>query len=138
MCYQVKESINFLNKFTVSIINIFKTLVPWTIKSSQRFFLSLRWIDFQSTEFRLFMRTSFDCEDFSREIFLFTQFLLRKLATMWSKMVRPLQFTIFGTSINCLTILTGKNLCFTEFSTKIHWKIRLAASDVFHYLYTIN
>ena len=23
-------------------------------------------------------------------------------------------------------------LCFTEFSTKIHWNTRLAASDVFH------
>ena len=26
----------------------------------------------------------------------------------------------------------GKNLCFTEFSTKIHWNTRLAASNVFH------
>ena len=31
-----------------------------------------------------------------------------------------------------LTILTGKNFYFTEFSTKIHWNTRLAASDVFH------
>ena len=32
-----------------------------------------------------------------------------------------------------LTILTGKNLCFTtELSTKIHWNTRLDASDVFH------
>ena len=31
-----------------------------------------------------------------------------------------------------LTILTGKNLCFTEFSTKIHSNTKLAASDVFH------
>ena len=30
-----------------------------------------------------------------------------------------------------LTILTWKNLHFTEFSTKIHWDTRLAASDVF-------
>ena len=30
-----------------------------------------------------------------------------------------------------LTILTGKNLCFTEFSTKIHWNAMLAAFDVF-------
>ena len=25
-----------------------------------------------------------------------------------------------------------ENFCFTEFSTKIHWNTRLAASDVFH------
>ena len=31
----------------------------------------------------------------------------------------------------CHTYLT-KNLCFTEFSTKIHWNTKLAASDVFH------
>ena len=31
-----------------------------------------------------------------------------------------------------LTILTRKNLCFTEFSTKVLWNARLAASDVFH------
>ena len=31
-----------------------------------------------------------------------------------------------------LTILTGRNLCFTEFSTNIHRNTRLAASDVFH------
>ena len=31
----------------------------------------------------------------------------------------------------CLTILTEKNLCFTEFSTKIHWNTGVAASDVF-------
>ena len=31
-----------------------------------------------------------------------------------------------------LTILAWKNLCFTEFSTKIHWNTRLAAADVFH------
>ena len=30
-----------------------------------------------------------------------------------------------------LTILTAKNFCFTEFSTKINWNTRLAASDVF-------
>ena len=30
-----------------------------------------------------------------------------------------------------LTIHTGKNLCFTEFSQKIHWNTRLAASNVF-------
>ena len=29
-----------------------------------------------------------------------------------------------------LTIHTGKNLCFTDFSTKIHWNIRLAAFKV--------
>ena len=34
-----------------------------------------------------------------------------------------------------LTIHTGKNLCFTEFSTKIYWNTRLAASDVF-YMFT--
>ena len=36
---------------------------------------------------------------------------------------------------NCefLRILKGKN--FTEFSTKIHWKTGLAASDVFHILH---
>ena len=34
-----------------------------------------------------------------------------------------------------LTILTGKSLCFTEFSTKIYWNTRLAASDVF-YMFT--
>ena len=31
-----------------------------------------------------------------------------------------------------LTIPTGKTLCFTEFSTKIHRMTRLAVSDVFH------
>ena len=31
-----------------------------------------------------------------------------------------------------LTIHTWKNLCFTEFSTKIYWNAKLAASDVFH------
>ena len=31
-----------------------------------------------------------------------------------------------------LMILTWNNLCFTEFSAKIHWNPRLAASDVFH------
>ena len=31
-----------------------------------------------------------------------------------------------------LMIHTGKNLCFTEFNTKIHLNTRLAASDVFH------
>ena len=31
-----------------------------------------------------------------------------------------------------LTIHVGKNLCFTEFGTKIHLNARLAASDVFH------
>ena len=36
-----------------------------------------------------------------------------------------------------LTILTLKNLSFTEFSTKIHWNTRLAASDLFH-VYIIN
>ena len=35
----------------------------------------------------------------------------------------------------CLTILPKKNLCFTEFSTKIHWNTGLAASDN---VYTIN
>ena len=30
------------------------------------------------------------------------------------------------------TILTWKNLCFTEFSAKILWNTRVAASDVFH------
>ena len=30
-----------------------------------------------------------------------------------------------------LTIPTWKNLCFTEFSVKIHWNTRLTASDVF-------
>ena len=34
--------------------------------------------------------------------------------------------------IEQLRIHTGKNLCFTEFSTKIHRNTRLAASDVFH------
>ena len=29
-------------------------------------------------------------------------------------------------------MLTQKNLCFTEFCTKIHLNTRLAASDVFH------
>ena len=33
-----------------------------------------------------------------------------------------------------LTIFTRKNLCFTEFSTKNHWKIMLVASDDFHML----
>ena len=33
---------------------------------------------------------------------------------------------------SCLTILTRKNLYFTEFSTKIHQNERLGASDVFH------
>ena len=33
-----------------------------------------------------------------------------------------------------LTILTWKNFCFNEFSTKIHWNTRLAASDVFQFL----
>ena len=33
-----------------------------------------------------------------------------------------------------LTILTWKNFCFNEFSTKIHWNARLAASDVFQFL----
>ena len=36
-----------------------------------------------------------------------------------------------------LTILTGKNLYFTEFSTKTHWNTRLAASNV-SYVFTIN
>ena len=31
-----------------------------------------------------------------------------------------------------LTMLIGKDLCFTEFSTKIHWNTRLATSNVFH------
>ena len=31
-----------------------------------------------------------------------------------------------------LMILTWKNLFLTEFSTKIHWNTRLAASDTFH------
>ena len=34
--------------------------------------------------------------------------------------------------IGFLTILTWKNLGFTEFSTTIHWNKRLAAFDVFH------
>ena len=39
-------------------------------------------------------------------------------------------------SIKHLIIDTpGKNLCFTEFSTKIHWSASLAASDVF-YMFT--
>ena len=33
-----------------------------------------------------------------------------------------------------LMILTGKHLCFTEFTTKIHWNTRLAASGVFYIL----
>ena len=36
-----------------------------------------------------------------------------------------------------LPIDIRENLCFTEFSTKIYWNSRLAASDVFH-VYTIN
>ena len=36
--------------------------------------------------------------------------------------------------LKCSTILTGKNLCFTEFSTDIHSNTRLAASNVFHIL----
>ena len=35
-------------------------------------------------------------------------------------------------NVAILTILTWKNLCLAEFSTKIHWNTRLAASDVFH------
>ena len=31
-----------------------------------------------------------------------------------------------------LTILTWKNLCFTEFNAKIHSNTTLASSDVFH------
>ena len=31
-----------------------------------------------------------------------------------------------------LTTLTWKDLHLTEFSTKIHWNLWLAASDVFH------
>ena len=38
----------------------------------------------------------------------------------------------FNESLFALMILTWKNLGFTEFSTKIHWSTRLAASDVFH------
>ena len=46
-------------------------------------------------------------------------------------------YTYFGTDkwkekLESLTILTGKNLCFTKFSTKTHWITRLAASDVLH------
>ena len=33
--------------------------------------------------------------------------------------------------LSLLTILTGKNLYFIEFSIKIHWNTRLAASDVY-------
>ena len=40
--------------------------------------------------------------------------------------------TTFSNSGDFLRILTWKNLCFTEFSTKIHWNKRLTASDVFH------
>ena len=50
-------------------------------------------------------------------------------ATLLKKKLRhrcfPVNFAKF------LTILTG-NMCFTEFSTKIHWNTRLATSDVFH------
>ena len=41
------------------------------------------------------------------------------------------RFLFFNRSFE-LTILTWKNFCFTEFSTKIHWNTRLAASDIFH------
>ena len=34
--------------------------------------------------------------------------------------------------IKALTIPTGENLCFIEFSTKNHWNTKLAASEVFH------
>ena len=33
---------------------------------------------------------------------------------------------------NALTMHTGKNLCFTEFSTKIHRNTWMAASNIFH------
>ena len=38
---------------------------------------------------------------------------------------------VIPTSSLILTILVWKNLCFTKFSTKIHWNTRLAASEVF-------
>ena len=41
-------------------------------------------------------------------------------------------YASFHIRLECLTIFTGKNLCFTEFSTTIHWNSSLAASDVFH------
>ena len=47
---------------------------------------------------------------------------------IYSKQIRSQRLQIF------LTILTGKNLFFTEFSIKIQWNTRLAASDVFHML----
>ena len=43
----------------------------------------------------------------------------------------PNETMVFDDGSCGLTILTWKNLCFTEFSTKIHWNTRLAASDVF-------
>ena len=41
-------------------------------------------------------------------------------------------FDYFHKKRDTLTILTGKNLSFNEFSTKIHWNAKLAVFDVFH------
>ena len=60
--------------------------------------------------------------------------LSRIPALYWSQKPRQLMLPLnFGiSSFGNLTILTWKDLCFTEFSTKVHWNTRLAASDVCH------
>ena len=60
--------------------------------------------------------------------------LKRTLKTV-SELVKGYSTFMFvkkNASKRTLTILTWKNLCFTEFSTKIHWNTRFAASRVFH------
>ena len=58
-----------------------------------------------------------------------------KSTDVWTRRLR-LTTQLYHTKLPCqkpmLTILTGKNLCFTKFNTKTHWNTRLAPSDVFH------
>ena len=61
-----------------------------------------------------------------------TKFLPRISNCLFQEDFHGSQYQDKWQSFQELMILTGKNLCFTEFSTKIYWNTRLVASDVFH------
>ena len=60
-------------------------------------------------------------------IFPHSDWIRRDTRKIWTRKT-PITDTFHAV----LTVLTVKNFCFTEFSTKIHWNGRLAACDVFH------
>ena len=65
-----------------------------------------------------------------------TELMKQLLSSLYLRYMKSKnKFLKFCISKVDLTILTWKNLHFIEFSTEIHWNIRLAASDDFHMLH---